>query len=79
MFKEHKRTTAMITDDGPLSVENLYKNWSVENREWTRDYLKKTAELSKDVHASLKELFVAQGLRTVMGKVQGGDKECLVM
>jgi hypothetical protein len=61
MFKEHKRTAAMITDDGPLSVENLYKNRSVENREWTRDYLKKTAELSKDVNASLKELFVAQG------------------
>jgi hypothetical protein len=79
MIKDHNRTAAMITDDGPLSVEYLYRNWRAEDQEETRRWLDAVVKSSRDVNASLKELFMAQGMRSMMGKLQDGDQECSVM
>jgi hypothetical protein len=39
MMKYHKRTAGLFMDDGPLSVDNLYKGWTAGQRQQKKDAL----------------------------------------
>jgi hypothetical protein len=43
MIKYHKRTAGLFTDDGPLSVDHLYKGWTVAQKQ-ARNALAESAE-----------------------------------
>jgi hypothetical protein len=44
MIKYHKRTAGLFTDDGPLSVDHLYKGWTVAQKQARRNALAEWAE-----------------------------------
>lgn len=82
MMKYHKRTAKLFTDDGPLSVDILYRNWTATERQTKRETIAATAAQAEVVagNADLQEMFQASAMRGMSRMVQSDNAEdCMVM
>ncbi|CAN9083691.1 unnamed protein product [Alternaria alternata] len=82
MVKYHKRAARLLTDDGPLSIDNLYKGWTAEQKQQKKDALADAVTQTEGTtgDAGLEAMFKAQALKSMMGRALGGaNEECMVM
>ena len=82
MVKYHKRAARLLTDDGPLSIDNLYKGWTAEQKQQKKDALADAVTQTEGTtgDADLEAMFKAQALKSMMGRALGGaNEECMVM
>ncbi|KAF2645390.1 hypothetical protein P280DRAFT_441828 [Massarina eburnea CBS 473.64] len=74
MTKFHSRTARLFQDTGPLSLDVLYKGWTgAEKLERRNVIAKRAAQAGDGTHNDLQEMFVAQGMRSIMSQMIGGS------
>ena len=64
MVKHHKRVAIMLTDDGPLSIDKLYKGWTAAQKQQKKDGLAAAVAQAEDGLRHLETMMYAQLLET---------------
>ncbi|KAL1801524.1 hypothetical protein ACET3X_001866 [Alternaria dauci] len=75
MLKYYKRAARLLTDDVPLSIDNLYKGWTAAQRQKKKKEVAAAIAQTEDTtgNADLQEMFMAQGLRSM---TKGAGQAC---
>ena len=77
MIKYHGNTARLFTDDGPLSVDLLYKRWTEEERQERKELLQHyVEEADAGGREYLARLFKKQGIKSIMGSLTRDDGDC---
>jgi len=67
LTKYHKGAARLFKDDGPLSVENLYKGWPEENKQRRKEEFAAAAAQAEvtDGDADLRAMFQARAMQAM--------------
>lgn len=72
MIKYHAKTARLFRDDGPLSVETLFKGWPETYVQAKRERFREAVALADEGAGNdVKEMFKEQGMRSIMGMMGG--------
>jgi hypothetical protein len=81
LWKYHKRTAALFTDDGPLSVDLLYKGWPADQRQNKKDEIVAAAAKAEVTagNADLEEMFQARAIQALSKGMEDASDNCRTM